>query len=88
LIFGLEDVWVGLFADFALEFFPVATGNVLTQIFTNLLSLDPALQTLEVNKSNGTFALASKNQRILNALFITPAESAVLLFIGSDRKMI
>jgi len=49
VVVTFEDVWVALFANFTLKFFPVITCNVLTIFFHMPLSFYPIFQTLKVN---------------------------------------
>jgi hypothetical protein len=61
---NLKRVWVHLFANFALESFPVERSDILvcgTRRLFLLLCQDPRFQTLEVDKSNTTFAFTGSD---------------------------
>ena len=61
----LESVWVHLFADLALEFFPVEAANVGHQAFFLFLKVQPAFNTAKVDKADGAGALARNDQWVL-----------------------
>lgn len=79
-----ESIWVHLFADFTFETLPVKRAYVLVLgiwWFFLFLSENPILETLEVDETDSTLALASDNERIVGVLLGTPANSALNLVL-------
>ena len=84
---NLEGVGVHLLADLALKTLPVegpdtGSGSRL-RAFLLLLRLQPVLETGEVDETDGAFALASHDQRVLGSLVRAPADSALNVLLLS-----
>jgi hypothetical protein len=76
----LESVWVHMFANFTFESLPVEGTNVLGRLGDRLfllLSQNPTLKALEMNKTHRSLAFTSKNQRIFFFFLCSPANSAL-----------
>jgi len=81
---NLKSVGVHLLTDFALESLPVKTPHILvlgTWWLLLLLGEDPRLEALEMNKTDGSSALASDNQGVGLIVFIAPADTALNLVL-------
>jgi len=81
---NLECVWVHLLTDFALESLPVETPHVLvlgTWWLLLLLSEHPRLEALEMDKTDGSSALASDNQGVGLVVLVAPADTALDLVL-------
>ena len=75
-----------MFAYLALETFPVEGAHILVLGIWWLLLLlgeHPVLQTLEVDKTDRTLALASNNQWIGFVFLRTPTNSALNVILGA-----
>jgi hypothetical protein len=82
----LESVWVHLLADFALESLPVETPDVLvlsTWWLLLLLSENPRLEALEMDKTHRSSALACDNQWVGLIVLVAPADTALDLILRS-----
>ena len=75
-----------MLADFTFETLPVKRAYVLVLgiwWFFLFLSQHPVLQALEMDKTYGTSALASNDERIVSVFLGTPADSALdLVLVG------
>ena len=89
---NLERVWIHMLADFALETLPVEWAHVLILSiwwFFLFLSKHPVFETLEMNETNGTSALAGDDKRIVLILFRAPTNSALdLIFCSLITKIL
>ena len=70
-----------MFTNLALELSPVVAGDVLSVLFGVALGLDPILQTLEVDQTDGASALARQNKRVGVVLLRTPTKPTVNLLL-------
>jgi hypothetical protein len=78
IIINFEQVGVCLFAYFTFKHFPVHTCQIRT-VFLLHFGCEPTFQTLIVNKSDWTWALARYNARILDSWIWAPAKSTTCL---------
>jgi hypothetical protein len=65
LVAPLEYVGVGLLANLALKLLPVVARDILPVLLGVTLGLNPVLQALEVDQTDGAATLACQNQRVL-----------------------
>lgn len=77
-----ERVREGRLADFALEGFPhVGVHGPLVRCFLDHSGLEPFAEALEVQETDGSVALAGRDQRVLDGRLLAPTEFAVLVFL-------
>lgn len=77
---NFESVWIHLLANFAFESLPVERPNVLvlsTGWLFLLLSENPTLEAIKVDKTHSTLAFACNNKGIRLVILISPADSAL-----------
>ena len=81
---NLECVWVHLLADFTFKSLPVERSHVLicrTWRFFLLLCKNPRFEALEVDQTNRTFALTGNDQWVSGVIFVSPADTALDVFL-------
>ena len=77
---NFESVWIHLLANFAFESLPVERPNVLvlsTRWLFLLLSENPTLQAIEVDKTHSTLAFACNDKGVGLVILVSPADSAL-----------
>ena len=82
---NLERVREHLLADFALESLPVEGAHVLSlvrRMLLLLLRLQPVLEALEMDETDGAGTLARDNQRVAILFVVRPADTALHLCTG------
>lgn len=82
---NLKRVREHLLADFALESLPVEGAHVLSlvrRMLLLLLRLQPVLEALEMDETDGACALARDNQRVAILFVARPADTALHLCTG------
>lgn len=77
---NFESVWIHLLANFAFESLPVERPNVLvlsTGWLFLLLSENPTLEAIKVDKTHSTLAFACNDKGIGLVILVSPADSAL-----------
>ena len=82
VVVSFENVWIALFADFALKLFPVVTRYIFTVLFHVPLCFYPVFETLKVDQTDRTSTLTSEDKRIVVVFFWPPTESTVDLLLS------
>jgi hypothetical protein len=78
----LEDVRIGLLAYLTFKLLPIVACHVICIILHLLLAQNPTLQAFEVNQADGAATLASKDQWIIEAIFLfAPTKTAFFLIL-------
>jgi len=85
---SFKNVGVTLFAQLAFKLLPVIASHVLPVLFSVLLRINPRLEALVVDQTDGASTFAGEDKRIGIRLLRTPAKTAVyLLFFRSKFVM-